>query len=62
MSAQKRSLAHFVVAMARLETEQVPYQQIRNLLKIVVLELSSNAKDAGLLKMAIHNLAAVNYI
>jgi hypothetical protein len=41
----------------------VPYQQVKNLLKVIILELSSTTvKDFGLLKMALHNLAALNYM
>ena len=50
--------------MAKLETEIVPYQESKSILKQVILSLveSSEADYYGLLKMTLHNLAAINYI
>jgi len=50
--------------MARLEIEIVPYQEIKSILKQVILSLVENndADYYGLLKMTLHNLAAINYI
>ena len=64
MSKDKRCFAQFVVAMARLEIEIVPYQEIKSILKQVILSLVENndADHYGLLKMTLHNLAAINYI
>lgn len=63
VSTGKKCLAQFVVAMARLETEMVPYQEVKTILKNVVLTLiESKEEDYGLLKMTLHNLATINYI
>lgn len=66
MSVSKRCLAQFIVALARLETERVPYVEIKKIFKEVLLTLVGSKDgedlDYGLFKMTLHNLATLNYI
>jgi hypothetical protein len=54
------------VAAAWLESEEVPYCKVKDLLKDLLLQLITSQDeentDLSLLKMTLHNLAALNYI
>ena len=52
--------------MARFETEKVPYNLIKRLLKQSILAMAKSPIrqeiESGLMRMALHNLAILNYL
>lgn len=63
ISTEQSLFSKFVIQLAHLESERIPYSQVKQSLKEVILMLVARTDpDLGLLKMALHNLAAVNYI
>ena len=62
VSPFKRNFAAFVACIARLESEQVPYEEVKRQFKVLFLRLVGSESEVGLLKMVLHNLATINYI